>query len=165
MSSHCAHISCTIYTLPAPLALPLISIWIFSPLTHIVPTPIHLCSLPSSLFLVQGYNHLAKFFHWAFPNLEGSEHASTLYSSLIFIGKLELQRSFPVSTVLNASFRVFHLEWRSLPLRVKIFGDFSVPQLLGLPNVPIIVSTQLLAPIRLLFLHGSFCSKWFNPTH
>lgn len=163
MSSHGAHIFCTIYTLPAPLALSLISIWIFSLLTHVVPTPIHLCSLPSSFFLVQGYSHLAKFLHWVFPNLEGSKHPRTLYSSLIFIGKLELQGSFPVSTVLNASFRVFHLEWGSLPLRVKIC-DFSVPQLLGLPNVPIIVST-LLAPIWLLFLHGSFCSKWFNPTH
>lgn len=76
MSSHCAYISCTICTVPAPLALPLICIGIFSPFTHIVPTPIPLCSLPSSLFLVQGYN-LAKFFHWAFPNLKGSEHPST----------------------------------------------------------------------------------------
>lgn len=119
----------------------------------------------SSFFSVQGFN-LEKFFHWAFPNPNGSGYPSTLHSFLVFIDKLEPEK---VPTSLNCPqnvFKMIHLNGEDYFWEWIFFGDFCCFPALGIAICPTLLSpTQFLAPVQLLFLHGSFCSKGLGPTH
>ena len=116
MHSHCMHIFSTIFYLCFQSFPSLASeFFLFIPSVF---TPIYLCSALSSLISVR----IAIFFHGIFPDHEVSGYPrSTL--SLYSLANWRLPKLFPVLFALITAFRVLHLEWRRLLLRVSIFND------------------------------------------
>ena len=155
MHSHCMHIFSTIFYL-CLLSLPSLASEFFLFIPSVF-TPIYLCSALSSLVSVR----IAIFFHGIFPDHEVSGYPSSPLS-LYSLANWRLPKLFPVLSALITAFRVLHLEWRRLLLRVSIFTYCCVFQLLRSTNVLLFPPTEHLIPIQLLFLHGPFCSKWFG---
>ena len=116
MHSHWMHIFSTIFYLCFQSFPSLASeFFLFIPSVF---TPIYLCSALSSLISVR----IAIFFHGIFPDHEVSGYPrSTL--SLYSLANWRLPKLFPVLFALITAFRVLHLEWRRLLLRVSIFND------------------------------------------